>query len=55
MKKLPDNLVSHRTSWQNALLRLIELETCSDDKSYWEHELKAMRDMYKDLDKQERS
>lgn len=53
--RLPDNLVSHRASWLKALERLIELEPEShgpdmDEKGYWRHELKAMVDMYADLD-----
>lgn len=53
---LPDNLVSHRGTWLQALERLIELEPETttgevDDKSYWRHELQAMRDMYADLER----
>lgn len=52
---LPDNLLSHRRAWLEAMERLVELEPVStqpdaDDKGYWEHELKAMRAMYADLD-----
>lgn len=53
--ELPDNLESHRHSWQSALVRLVELEVDDDNRSYWEHELKAMRDMYDDLDRIVRS
>jgi hypothetical protein len=53
---LPDNLESHRRSWLSALERLAELEPLVeqgqvDDKSYWQHELNAMREMYADLDR----
>lgn len=47
--RLPDNLETHRHSWQEARTLLIELETNEDNKLYWEHELKAMQDMYNDL------
>ena len=48
---VPDNLLSHRTSWQRAFQRLIELEPASsepdrDDRGYWKHEAQAMQDMY---------
>jgi hypothetical protein len=53
---LPDNLLSHRSSWLDAMDRLVELEPIShepdsDDKGFWEHERKAMHDMYDCLDK----
>lgn len=53
---LPDNLVSHRNTWLQAMERLVELEPEShapdeDEKGFWRHELKAMQDMYADLDK----
>lgn len=53
---LPDNLVSHRDSWLQAMERLVELEPSTlapdeDDKAFWEHELSAMRDMYADFDR----
>lgn len=53
---MPDNLLSHRGSWISALERLVVMEPESapgevDDKSYWLHELQAMRDMYTDLDR----
>jgi hypothetical protein len=51
MKIQPDNLESHRDAWQSALQRLIELEADADDRLHHEHELKAMRDMYADLDR----
>lgn len=47
----PDNLRTHRNSWQSALARLIELECDSDNRDFWRHELKAMQDMYADLDR----
>lgn len=51
----PDNLLSHRRTWIQALERLVELEPSVpfgevDDKSFWQHELNAMRDMYADID-----
>lgn len=51
---LPDNLLSHQHSWLAAMERLVELEPESvapdeDEKGFWRHELKAMRDMYMDL------
>jgi len=54
---MPDNLLSHRVTWRQALARLIELEdvadpeTGRDDKAYWQHELRAFDDMYADLDR----
>ena len=55
---MPDNLISHRNSWLQAMERLVALEAeaspathDSDDAGYWEHELKAMRAMYADLDR----
>jgi hypothetical protein len=57
LRLLPDNLLSHRRSWLNAMERLVELEQESFDpesedlKAYWEHEQKAMQDMYADLDR----
>lgn len=53
---LPDNLESHRNTWIQAMERLVELEpeSCApdeDEKGLWRHELKAMRDMYADLDR----
>lgn len=48
--RLPDNLLSHRDSWQDALKRLSDIEPIEDNRSYYEHELKAMGDMYRDLD-----
>lgn len=55
---MPDNLVSHRNSWLQAMERLVALEAeatpathDSDEAGYWEHELKAMRAMYADLDR----
>ena len=55
---MPDNLVSHRDSWLQAMERLVALEAeatpathDSDEAGYWEHELKAMRAMYADLDR----
>lgn len=55
---LPDNLLSHRATWRLAFERLIELEADRktgrgdhDDCAYWEHELKALDDMYADLDR----
>lgn len=54
---LPDNLLSHRITWRQALVRLIELEdvadpeTGRDDKAYWQHELRAFDAMYADLDR----
>jgi hypothetical protein len=52
---VPDNLLTHRNSWLGAFERLIELEPESfepdeDDKAFWQSELKAMKDMYADLD-----
>lgn len=47
----PDNLRSHRDSWQRALAQLIELEPHPADREYWEHELRAMQAMYLDLDR----
>jgi len=52
---VPDNLLSHRASWQRAFQRLIELEPASsepdrDDRGYWKHEAQAMQDMYRDVD-----
>lgn len=47
--RLPDNLETHQHSWKEAILRVIELEINKEDKLYWEHELKAMQDMYDDL------
>ena len=55
--ELPDNLESHRRSWISAMERLIELEpeylgmTGEDERGFWRHELKAMLDMYADLDR----
>lgn len=51
---LPDNLESHQGTWLQALERLIELEKPGvkggpDDRSFWEHELRAMLAMYADL------
>lgn len=46
---MPDNLLTHKDSWLSAMERLIELETNEDDRSYWEHELKAMKEMYNEL------
>lgn len=53
---MPDNLVSHRSSWLRAMERLIELEPEShepdmDEKGYWKHEYLAMLAMYEDLDR----
>lgn len=53
---LPDNLLSHRNTWLQAMERLVELEpeSCApdeDEKGFWRHELEAMRDMYTDLDR----
>lgn len=54
---MPDNLLSHRVTWRQALVRLIELEdvadpeTGRDDKAYWQHELLALDAMYADLDR----
>ena len=53
---LPDNLLSHRNTWLQAMERLVELEPESgapdeDEKGFWRHELKAMHDMYSDLDR----
>ena len=53
---LPDNLVSHRNTWLQAMERLIELEPEShspdkDDKAFWRHEFNAMKEMYLDLDR----
>ncbi|WP_370601877.1 hypothetical protein [Pseudomonas nitroreducens] len=53
---IPDNLLSHRRSWRAAFERLIELEPVSlapdrDDRSYWEHEMRALDRMYSDLDR----
>ena len=53
---LPDNLLSHRRTWIQALERLVELEPETsmpdvDEKGFWQHELKAMHDMYADLDR----
>ncbi|HAU4884244.1 TPA: DUF3850 domain-containing protein [Aeromonas hydrophila] len=47
----PDNLRSHRDSWQKALAHLVELEQDRDQREYWEHELRAMCAMYLDLDR----
>ncbi|WP_323994749.1 ASCH/PUA domain-containing protein [Aeromonas hydrophila] len=47
----PDNLRSHRNSWQKALAHLAELEQDRDQREYWEHELQAMCAMYLDLDR----
>lgn len=47
----PDNLRSHRDSWQKALAHLVELEQDRDQREYWEHELRAMSAMYLDLDR----
>ncbi|WP_213664160.1 hypothetical protein [Stutzerimonas stutzeri] len=51
---LPDNLESHQSTWLQALARLIDLEAPGviggpNDRSFWEHELRAMQDMYADL------
>lgn len=51
MKKVPDNLLTHRGSWQKALARLVELEPNIDDREFWAHELHAMQDMYADVDR----
>ena len=53
---VPDNLLSHRNSWLQAMERLVELEPESgapdeDEKGFWRRELKAMHDMYADLDR----
>lgn len=55
---MPDNLLSHRESWLQAMERLVALEAeatppthDSDEPGYWERELKAMRDMYADFDR----
>ncbi len=52
---VPENLLSHRTSWQRAFQRLIELEPASqepdrDERGYWKHEAQALQDMYQDVD-----
>jgi len=52
---LPENLLSHRDSWLCAMDRLIELEPIShepdsDQRGFWEHERKAIHDMYACLD-----
>lgn len=49
----PDNLLSHRRTWLQAMDRLIELEPESyaadmDEKGFWQHEKRAM---YRDVDK----
>lgn len=52
----PDNLRSHRGSWISALERLVELEPrqafpdSEDARAYWQHELRALKAMYADLD-----
>lgn len=55
---MPDNLLSHRESWLQAMERLVALEAeatppthDSDEPGYWERELKSMRDMYADFDR----
>jgi hypothetical protein len=55
--KFPENLESHRVTWLQALERLVQLEPPAlpgdtDDRTFWQHELAAMRVMYADLDKQ---
>lgn len=44
--KLPHDFKTHEHSWIGALERLIELEPDRDERLYWEHELKAMRNAY---------
>lgn len=43
---LPHDFKTHEHSWIGALERLIELEPDRDERLYWEHELKAMRNAY---------
>ena len=52
---IPDNLVTHRSAWLQAMSRLVELEPQAgvgdtDDKGFWQHERRAMYAMYDDLD-----
>lgn len=44
--KLPHDFKTHEHSWIGALERLIEIEPDRDERIYWEHELKAMRNAY---------
>jgi hypothetical protein len=53
----PDNLITHRNTWLLAMHRLVELESEQpvvdldrEDAAFWNHELRAMEDMYSDLD-----
>lgn len=45
-KALPHDFTTHEHSWIGALERLVELEPDRDERLYWEHELKAMRNAY---------
>lgn len=42
----PHDFTTHEHSWTGALERLIELEPERDERLYWMHELKAMRNAY---------
>lgn len=47
---LPDNLISHRNAWLDAIKTLAKENDGLPDEQYWLHEMKAMQDMYADLD-----
>lgn len=48
---MPDNLETHRSSWRGMFLELIERTSDSVERSYYQHELRALDAMYADVDR----